>query len=111
MERKIYSGASSLEQLCVGDSVIDIDISQWNRVVTVPQIIADSWACLFNGSYISTKSKVGEAPMKDWQKGLGIVVGIDEDLLSARERLLLLRRNIEGSYALYKSVNSRIKNE
>lgn len=111
MERRIFGGQIELDELKVGDSIVSFDISQWNRVMTVPQIVADTWACLFDGSYISARSKVGEAPMKDWEKGLGIVVGIDNDLLNGKERLLLLRRNIEGSYALFKSVNSRTRNE
>lgn len=111
MERKIYSGVINLSELEIGDSILDGDTSQWNHVTVVPQIVADTWACLFRGSHISKKSKVGESPMKDWQNGLGIIVATEFDLTSGGEKLIMLRKAMDNGFGLFRSVNSRKLNE
>ncbi len=107
MERKIYTGSIDLSALEIGDSVVNCDMSQWNRMSDVPQLVAVTWACLFVGSYISTKSKVSESPMKDWGKGYGIIVATDTDFLQRGERLIMLRRSQATGFGLFKSVNTR----
>lgn len=107
MERKIYTGSIDLSALEIGDSVVNCDMSQWNCMSDVPQLVADTWASLYEGAYISTKSKVGESPMKEWEKGLGIIVSIETDFLQQGERLIMLRKSQANGFSLFRSVNTR----
>lgn len=107
MERKIFKGQIQLSELAVGDSIVDLDMSQWNHITAVPQVVADTWACLFSGTYLSGKSKVGESPMKDWQKGLGIIVATELDALQRGERLIMLRKAQGNGFGLFRSVDTR----
>lgn len=107
MERKIFTGQVPLIELAVGDSIVDLDMSQWNHITAVPQEVADIWASLFSDTYLSGKSKVGESPMKDWQKGLGIIVAIELDALQMGERLIMLKKAQGNGFGLLRSVGTR----
>lgn len=109
MERKIYSGQLNLNLLEIGDSLLNPNISLWNFLSNVPQLVADTWACeSLQGSYMSITSKIGESPMKDWKRGVGIILGTNFDPILRNEKLIMLYRAVgDGGFGLFESVNAR----
>jgi hypothetical protein len=109
MERKIYSGQLNLNLLEIGDSILNPNILLWNFIARIPPIVADTWACQsLQGSYMSTTSKIGESPMKNWERGIGIIVGTNFDAILRVEKLIMLYRSVgDGGFGLFESVNTR----
>lgn len=56
---------------------------------------------------MSVNAIVGESPMKDWERGFGIIVAAQTDSLQRGEKLIMLRKSQANGFSLYRSVNTR----
>ena len=107
MEKKIYSGYPILEQLDIGDSLVNFDKLNWEFICEVPDDVAATWMFHFTTSHISTKSTVAETPIKDWQQGVGIIIGSTPDFIKGRERLVLLLKGKKDFFSILRSKTDR----
>lgn len=94
----------TLEQLRVGDSITAMVLLGWRPVAIVPQEVAETW--VFTSTPMAVIKERGwradDSPIKNWQKGIGIIVGVIT-AFPGYERLNLLHRNNRGEYVLYLS--------
>lgn len=104
MEKRVYSGQLTLDQLNVGDSLADMISEDWRRVAEIPEDVAETWLTHHKGSYTSLKSTVSSGPLKEWKAGFGVIVTINPELTT--EKLVMLRKTRNG-FVLYESKKSR----
>src|SRR4030042_5417903 len=83
----------SFENLKVGDSIYTHFLLNWRFVCQIPQDVAETWLTQhFKNSFIARDgSTPSNGPMKEWEKGVGIIVGAPT-VLPGEEKLNLLHK-------------------
>lgn len=108
---RMHNEDVALEEIKVGDSVYSLTLLGWDFLMRIPQLVADFWIItLFAKAWFSREGWVaGSTPIKNWEKGVGIVVGA-ETTLPGEEKLILLYRPTKSNEArLYRSKKPRPK--